>query len=140
MQHPEASGFESIRDRAAKRIAEIQRSTDELVSLLEEQHVSERAITGYLSTIGYINMVVGSTMIDQDPLTRENFIIELQAAIRTLAHGLSMGDASQRQKDHESIASHHHKLRDEIDKALRRANGTGVRGPDETFHAYESEL
>jgi hypothetical protein len=73
-------------------------------------------------------------MLEQE---REQFIVEIQMAIRTLSHGLTMGNTEMRHNEQKSIIEHPGKLREEIASAVKRANGFDRKGPDES--AFESE-
>jgi hypothetical protein len=56
---------------------------------------------------------------------RERFIVEMQGVIRTLTHGLTMGDAQERRDELRNLIEYPGTLRKEIASALERA---GIKG------------
>ncbi len=137
MRNLEGFGEESIETRLESRVSKIQGEAFKVGNDLRQQGVSELGIAAYLSTLEYVTEVVSNSLNSAASTERGKFIMEFQAAIRTLAHGLLMGDAGERLDEQRNIALNPGRLRKEVSDALRRANGTGTRGPDETVLAKE---
>ncbi len=130
----------SLEERLAHRADALKNDVLRIAADLKTQGVSERGLAGYLSCLEYLNDLVGGTLITAVGKEREQFVIEFQSALRKLVHGLTMGEASNRQAEQLYIAKSPGKLRTEIAEALARANGSGISGPEETVVETEQRV
>ena len=71
---------------------------------------------------------------------KDKLIQEVQAAIRTLVHGMIMGDGAQRHEEQLNIANGRGELSRQISEALKKANKTGRSGGNETTMVSEHEV
>src|SRR3989344_759415 len=125
---------QSMEEKLYKRLDKVSSDIRVMANSLIEGGLSERAVAGYLSTTEYINDLIGNNI--GSPENQEKFIVEFQDAIRALVHGLIMGSNEERQMERLNIANGNGKLREEITRALRNANGTGKSGGYETTDRY----
>jgi len=126
--------------RLKKRLGEVLSDIQNNAEHLLQQGLPEAAAAGYISTIEYINDLMGSVGMGESKVDQQKFIAEIQDAVRTLVHGLTMGKGEERLQERINIANGNGKLRKEIDRALRNANGTGMSGGYETTMVSESKL
>ena len=125
--------------RIEQRSTELGSKVKHTADQMKQGGLSEKAIGGYFSSIDYIDDLMGAAHLLK-PEDQEKYILEIQKAIRTLSHGLTMGHSQERQTDQMNIANGKGKLQKEISDALLRATGTGKRGADETWFVSENEV
>lgn len=140
MYDPDVAQEKPLDAKIEERILHLDDMMRETTGEFRNQGLSERAIAGYLATIEYINTLTSRRLLHGGSADQEKFIIEVQGAIRTLTHGLLMGDMEQRCDEQKYLIDHPGKLGAEITIALRKANGHGTSGSDETYMRSETRL
>src|SRR5262249_24524778 len=131
MKHPETGGL-PLEIRLERRTAVLSKDILQVSEDLRRHGVSERGLAAFISSHDYLNEIIGGALIGAAATDREKFVIEFQAALRKVVHGLTTGEASNRQEEQLRIARSPGKLRAEFAEALSRANGSGTIGPEET--------
>src|SRR3989338_1765167 len=124
--------------RIEQRATNLGNEIKDAANLMRQEGLSERAIAGHFATVeGLNNFMETSNLKGAD---KEKLILEFQDEIRTLVHGLTMGDQAQRRKEQLNIANGEGELRKQVEKALRQANKTGMVGGQETVLKREQEV
>jgi len=105
---------------------------------MKDDGFSEHAIAGHCTAIENLNDLAGTVNLKGSE--KEKFLLEVQQAIRALVHGLTMGDQAQRGREQLNIANGSGELSRQVSAALRKANGTGMSGGQETVLNTEHEV
>ncbi len=131
-EYESGDGGEEIEKRLQVRLQEISREISMGAEDLLSAGYSKRCLAAYCSVPEYLVEVMRDSLLQASKEDRGRFLLEVQAAIRTLAHGLLMGDQSQRHQEQLAIANGRGRLAGEIAIALKTANGAGRKGSDES--------
>src|SRR5947209_16829656 len=106
--------------RIEARASKIGGSIKETANRLRQEGLPERVVAGALATHEYIDDIIGQLNLRGQE--KEKFILEFQAAVRVLAHGLVMGDGAERHQEQSNIANGNGALSREVSAGLKRAN------------------